>query len=127
MNNNGIILLVDNDLCLNNETQNEFYKRDYTVLTATSYSEARAILKEADPDVIIMEAILPDGDGFDFFKEISGCTTASIVILTSKSDRSDVIRGIKMGCEEYIKKPFRKDVMIARIEALIQWRKRWRA
>jgi len=95
-------------------------------MTATSYSEARTILNEAEPDIIIMEVILPDGNGFNFCTEISSRTGASIVFLTVKSDKKDMIRGIKLGCDEYIQKPFCKDVMIARIEAVMRRRMNFR-
>jgi DNA-binding response OmpR family regulator len=120
MENNGTILLVDNDFYLNNTNQNEFYRRGYVVLTATSYNEARTILNESKPDIIITEIVLPDGNGFSFFSEIS--TEASIVFLTILSDKKDMIKGIKLGCDEYIQKPFCKDVMIARVEAIMRRR-----
>lgn len=122
MENKGTILLVDDDFYLNNANQNEFYRRGYVVLTATSYSEARTILNKAEPDIIIMEATLPDGSGFSFCHEISCHTGASIVFLTIKSDKKDMIKGIRLGCDEYIQKPFSKEVMIARIEAIMRRR-----
>jgi len=126
MENKGTILLVDDDFYLNNTNQNEFYRRGYSVLTATSYSEARTILSESEPDIIIMEVVLPDGNGFNFCNEIINHTRASIVFLTVKSDKNDMIRGIKLGCEEYIQKPFSKDVMVARIEAIMRRRMNFR-
>jgi len=124
MENSGTILLVDNDSYLNNTNQNEFYRRGYVVLTATSYNEARTILNESKPDIIITEIVLPDGNGFSFFSEIS--TEASIVFLTILSDKKDMIKGIKLGCDEYIQKPFCKDVMIARVEAIMRRRMNFR-
>ena len=121
--NNGTILLVDNDLYLNNAIQNEFYRRDYNVIIATSFSGARAILKDIQPDIILMESILPDGDGFDFCRELNGKTTASIVFISSKQDAKDEIEGIKAGCNGYIKKPFRKEIMMVRVEAEMRQRK----
>ena len=122
MENKGTILLVDDDFYLNNTNQNEFYRRGYSVLTATSYSEARTILNESEPDIIIMEVVLPDGNGFNFCNEIISRTEASIVFLTVKSDKKDMIKGIKLGCDEYIQKPFCKNVMIARVEAIMRRR-----
>jgi DNA-binding response OmpR family regulator len=122
MKNKGTILLVDNDLYLNNISQNEFYRRDYAVLTATTYRDARQILNKTEPDVIIMEMALPDGNGLEFFEEITGQTTASVIFLTSQSACCDMISGIKLGCDEYISKPFSKDVMVARVEAVMRRR-----
>ena len=126
MENKGTILLVDDDFYLNNANQNEFYRRGYLVLTATSCNEARAMLKEVEPDIIIMEVVLPDGNGFNFCNEISSRTEASIVFLTIKSDKKDMIRGIKLGCDEYIYKPYCRDVMVARVEAIMRRRVNFR-
>ena len=120
----GTILLVDNDPHQNNAMRCEFSWRDYTVLTATSFGEARAMLTKNEPDLILMEAELPDGDGFDFYKEIRSRTSASIVFITVKSDDRDLVRGLKLGVDEYIKKPFNKEVMAARVDAVMKWRKK---
>jgi len=126
MGNSGVILLIDSDPILNNANQCALHPRGYTVLTATSFSEARALLAETEPDIILIEAILPDGDGFDFCKEIYGTTTASIVFLTSKSDDKDMVRGLELGADEYIRKPCRVDLIIARVEVVMRRRRRGR-
>ena len=118
------IMLIDNDPYQNNAMRCEFSWLGYSMLTATSFGEARAMLEDNEPDLILMEADLPDGDGFDFYKEIRGRTAASIIFLTVKSDDADMIRGLKMGVDEYIKKPFDRKVMVARVENVMKWRRR---
>jgi DNA-binding response OmpR family regulator len=56
---------------------------------------ANRLLFELNPDIIMMEAIFPDGDGFDFCTRIYGATTAGIIFLTVKANTDDVVRGIK--------------------------------
>ena len=123
MDNNGTILLIDNDIYLNNIIQMEFYWRNYMVLTAMSYDEARYILKTAEPDIILMEANLPDGDGFGFLAEVYSKTDAGIIIITNLTDNSHMLQGMKMGCDDYIKKPFHREVMIARVEVVMRRKK----
>jgi len=123
MDNNGTILLIDNDIYLNNIIQMEFYWRDYMVLTAMTYDEARYILKKVKPDIILMEANLPDGDGFGFLAEICSKTDAGIIIITNLTGNSYMIQGLSMGCDDYIKKPFRREVMIARVEVVMRRKK----
>ena len=120
----GTVMLIDNDPYQNNAMRYEFKLQGYSVLTATSFGEARAMLEDNEPDLILMEADLPDGDGFDFYKEIRGRTSASIIFLTVKSDNKDMVRGLKMGVDEYIMKPFDKDVMLARVEVVMKLRKK---
>ena len=124
MDYSGTILLVDNDPYQNNANRCEFSLREYSVLTATSYQEARTMLKKTEPDIILMEAVLPDGNGFEFFREIRGATSACIVFLTIKADSKDEVLGLRLGADEYIKKPFNKALVAARVDVVMQWRKR---
>jgi DNA-binding response OmpR family regulator len=127
MGANGVILLVDDDVRLNNSNRRALEFRRFTVHTATSFTEANRLLFELNPDIIMMEAILPDGDGFDFCTRIYGTTTASIIFLTAKTSADDVVRGIKTGGDEYIEKPCYRDIMIARVENVMRHRKRMAA
>jgi len=120
----GTVLLIDNNEKQNNSNRQALEFRLFKVYTATTYSEARGMIYDLKPDIILMEAELPDGDGFSFCEEVDGTTTASIIFLTSKSDHADEMKGIKLGAYDYIKKPFYKDLMVARVEAVMRRRKR---
>ena len=123
----GTILLVDSDPEVNNRNQCSFYPRGFTVLTATTVALARQILLEYEPDIILMEAILPDGDGFELIKELKSGTSASIIFLTYRADDKDVVKGLNLGATDYIKKPFYSDLLIARVELAMrnrQWGQR---
>ena len=122
MGANGVILLVDDDVKLNISNRRTLEFRRFTVHTATSFTEANRLLFEFNPDIIMMEAILPDGDGFDFCKQIYGATTASIIFLTVKTSADDVARGIKTGGDEYIEKPCCRDILVARVENIMRRR-----
>ena len=114
---------MENDADLNNANRCYFELRRYKVHTATSLTEARSLLGEAQPDIIMMEAVLPDGDGFDFCKEIYGKTQANIIFLTSRTGKIDMVKGMKSGADEYIGKPYCTNVMMARVEAVMRRRK----
>ena len=77
----------------------------------------------AKPDVIVMEAALPDGDGFTFCREIRGQTSAYILFLTGKTDNEDAKQGLRSGGDMYVTKPFHMPELMARIEAAM-WRRR---
>jgi len=112
----GTILFIDSDPEQNNLNQCIFYPRGFTVLTATTIAHARRVLIEHEPDIIMMEAILPDGDGFEFIKELRSITDASIVFLTYRAGDKDVIEGLNLGASDYIKKPFYSDLLVARVD-----------
>ena len=123
MEASGVVLLVEDDEKTNKANRHALEFRRFTVHTATSFAEAHRLLGKLQPDIIMMEVNLPDGDGFDFCKRIYGVTDANIVFLTSKTGNEDMVRGIQAGGDEYINKPYYKDEMIARVEALMRRRK----
>jgi len=125
LGNNGVILLIESDAYTNNANRCIFETQQYTVHTATSFTQARSLLKETKPDIIIMETIMPDGDGFDFCVEIHGMTQANIIFLTFKSEDIDMKKGLKSGGDIYITKPADRDEMVAWVDAIMRRRSCW--
>jgi len=123
MASSGTILLIDNDSDQNISTRSALERKRYTVHTVTDYAEAHKVMREAKPDVIVMEAALPDGDGFTFCREIRGQTSAYILFLTGKTDNEDAKQGLRSGGDMYVTKPFHMPELMARIEAAM-WRRR---
>ena len=116
---------MDSDHEQNNLTQCAFFPRGYTVLTATSIALARQILCEHEPDIILMETTLPDGDGFEFIAELIDATRASILFVTCKADDKDAVKGLRLGASDYIKKPLHRDLLITRVELAMRHRREW--
>ena len=113
----GTILLIDSDSNQNISNQRALERKKFAVHTATDYAEARRIIHEAEPDIIVMEAMLPGGDGFTFCKEIRSLTSAYILFLTCKTDSEDTKLGLNSGGDMYITKPFHMPELMARVEA----------
>ena len=117
MASNGTILLIDSDSSQNISNRGALERRRYTVYTATAIAEARRILGRLKPDMIVMEAALPDGDGFAFCREIRGQTSAYILFLTCKGDSEDTKLGFSAGGDMVMTKPFLMPELMARVEA----------
>jgi DNA-binding response OmpR family regulator len=89
----------------------------YHVLTA---KETVALYHEIKPDVLVLDVMLPDGDGFSIAKQIRRSDARTpIIFLTSKSLPSDVVMGFESGGNDYLKKPFSMEELIIRIKALL--------
>jgi len=116
----GTVLLIDNDTSQNISNYGVLTRQRYTVYTATAFAEARRMIRETKPDVIVMEAELPDGDGFAFCQEIRGQTAAYILFLTSKTSNEDSIKGLRVGGDMYITKPFHMPEFVLRVDAAIR-------
>jgi DNA-binding response OmpR family regulator len=113
---------VDGDTELNNDNQNYFILLGYAAQTAASIIQARSIIRKAEPDIIVMETVLPDGDGFLFCRELCSKTNASVIFLTHKSNDEDLVKGMETGANDYIKKPFQREILSVRVDAVMRRR-----
>jgi len=121
--NHGVILLVEDNVDLNNANRRALELRHYTAHAAFTLAQAREYLKETDPDIILLDVMLPDGDGFAFCNEIRGKTQAHILFLTAKTEHDDMVRGLMTGGDDYITKPFHAEELLTRIGAVMRRRK----
>jgi two-component system OmpR family response regulator len=122
----GTVLLIDNNENQNISNRGVLGRMKYTVHVATSYTEARSMIEEINPDIIVMEAALPDGDGFEFCQEIIAQFSPFIIFLTSKAERGDDLIGLRAGGNVYLTKPYHMPEFVALVEAGIKTRSRWR-
>lgn len=95
----------------------------YDAQTVDTLAKARARLKKAPPELMILDRNLPDGDGVDLLAEIRGdekLGTLPIIILTAQKDVADKIAGLRTGADDYVAKPFNTEELVARVEALLR-------
>ena len=120
---NGIsILLIEDNAGLSDATSRILMRSGYTVHVAGDLRSARELLAEMEPDVILLDVMLPDGDGFEFCREIRDRTRAHIIFITAKSEHKDMLRGLTGGGDAYITKPFHASEMLAKIGAAVRRR-----
>ena len=109
------ILLIEDDPWIGNATKCDFNLDQWNVLYAGSITKAREILRETEPDLILMETVLPDGDGIMFCKELYRETDAKIVFYTSKDLDDGAVKGFRAGASDYIRKPCDKQLLLTRV------------
>jgi len=116
----GMILVVDDndDIATNIKIFLEFH--GFTVITASNGKEALALLATLDnvPDVIVSDIMMPEMDGFDFFKSVSGdsrYSTVPFIFLSAKSSPEDIRLGKVLGVDDYMTKPFNQEDLLASI------------
>ncbi|MDR1193078.1 MAG: response regulator transcription factor [Peptococcaceae bacterium] len=122
MPDKNLILLVEDNKHLNEINRRNLRSAGYEVLTALSLARARECLRDHSPDVILLDVFLPDGSGMDFCREIRGRTSAHILFLTSLDEHNEKIKGLDMGGDDYITKPYRLDELLSRVGAAIRRR-----
>ncbi len=119
--NKRILLVEDNEKILKGNTRLLTWE-GYIVDAATTISEARTFIDANRPNIIILDIMLPDGNGVDFMKtlRLSCAKDIPILLLTGLGSQEDIIEGLRQGCDDYITKPYDFPILLARIEALLR-------
>lgn len=95
-------------------------KEGYSVETARSIREAdRAVGKES-PDLILLDISLPDGNGFEFCQRVKKDSDISVIFLTAREEEADVVKGLDLGADDYVIKPFRNRELVSRIKNVLR-------
>lgn len=122
MKDNGLVVLIEDNKELNIANCRALKIKGYSVLAAQNLLDAEKILSSKEPDIILLDIMLPDGDGMDFCKKIRRKTMAHILFLTAKTEHDDVVKGLLSGGDDYITKPFHPEELIAKIDAVMRRR-----
>ena len=86
-----------------------------TVLTAASVKEAVMVAKQEKPDLMILDVMLPDGDGFSLMEQLRTFTDVPVIFLTAKDEAADKLAGVGLGADDYISKAFMAQVLVLRV------------
>jgi len=113
------ILVVEDDRALNEGIAFALMKEWYVVHKAWSLKEAERKLVQK-MDLILLDINLPDGDGRDFLKNILSGQRVPVLFLTAKDSEEDMLKGFRMGCDDYITKPFSMAVLVMKIGAVLK-------
>jgi DNA-binding response OmpR family regulator len=102
----GVVLLVEDNIDILYANMQALVHDGYTVLTATTLAGAREILKTTAPDVVVLDIMLPDGDGLSFLPELRSVCNAPVLYLTAKDKPEERLAGLLAGGNDYITKPY---------------------
>ncbi len=114
------ILIIDDDEKLNALLTDYLRKYNYSVKTATHPQEGLQTLKREQPDLIILDVMLPEMDGFEVCREIRKEYTTPVIMLTARGEVTDRIVGLELGADDYLPKPFEPRELVARIQTVLR-------
>ena len=121
MKSSSSVLIVEDDANLRLTLQDNLEEQGYAVRVAASVKEGWKALDETPSDVVVLDLMLPDGDGYSFCKRLREKKLPSrVLMLTARSLEEDLVRGFDAGADDYLAKPYRLRELYARIAALVR-------
>lgn len=93
-------------------------RMEYQMLEAGSLAAGRTLLESETPDLLLLDAELPDGSGFDFCREVRLYSDIPILLSSGLAEKARIAEGYGAGCSDYLVKPYLLDTLLERIEAL---------
>lgn len=113
------ILLVEDSLAIIKGLEYSFKQENYNLSIATNLKQASKIIEDKKIDLIILDIGLPDGNGLDFYEDTIKSLNISTIFLTAQDDEETVVKGLNLGADDYITKPFSTKELFARINKII--------
>jgi two-component system KDP operon response regulator KdpE len=98
----------------------ELQWREVEVLGASGGEEALDIVERQKPDIVLLDVGLPDIDGFEVLRQIRAFSDAPVVMLTARDDAMDKVKGLELGADDYVTKPFNHLELMARVRAVLR-------
>jgi len=117
---NKKVLVIDDDEKLNRLLNEYLSQFGFTIIAAAHPKMGLKLIGQDTPDIIILDIMLPDMDGFEVCKEIRKTTDIPIIMLTARGDVTDRIVGLEIGADDYLPKPFEPRELLARIQTILR-------
>ena len=114
------VLVVDDEQRILNFLSSKLKVSGYEVLTASNGAEALEQVQAQEPDLVVLDIMMPKMDGFETLKELRTFSSVPVIILSAKGSNVDKVKGLELGADDYLAKPFSPDELIARVEAVMR-------
>lgn len=113
------VLLVEDNLSIAKGLIYAFKQNEFEVSHAQNIKEAENMLKAEKYNIIILDIMLPDGNGFELYEKIKQDYFTPCIFLTARDDEDDIVKGLELGAEDYMTKPFSTRELIARMNKIL--------
>lgn len=117
---NYTVMIIDDESQMRDLVRSFLQLEQYKVIEASDGAHALSLLTYASPDLFIVDVMMPFMDGFTFAEKVKSVSEAPIIFLSAKGDEWDKVRGLKLGGDDYIVKPFHPEELLARVESVLR-------
>jgi two-component system alkaline phosphatase synthesis response regulator PhoP len=115
------ILIADDEERMRSLLRNYLSQEGYRVLTAGNGREALLLARREKPDVVLLDVMMPEMDGFEFLRLYRAENPdGAVIIITARVDDADAVLGLELGADDYVTKPFSPRVLVARVRAMLR-------
>lgn len=114
------ILVVEDEEEILDFVRRYLLREKYTIITAGNGQEALRMIREQEPDLIILDLMLPIMDGLEVIRQMRKEHVTPILILSARADETDRVVGLELGADDYVTKPFSPRELVARVKALLR-------
>lgn len=117
------VLIVDDEIDILELVEFNLLKQGYRTLTAKNGEEALRLTRQKNPDAIILDLMLPGISGLEVCRTLKSDTTSKdipIIMLTARGEEEDIVRGLEMGADDYVTKPFSPKILVARLKSVLR-------
>ena len=114
------LLIVDDEPAILETVETKMRREGYSTFTADSAEEALRLFRRVRPDLVILDVMLPGRSGFDLCRTIRKDSTTPILFLSARADEGDRVKGLELGADDYLAKPFNLGELAARVKAILR-------
>ena len=115
-----LVLVVDDEIRLTGLVRMNLESEGVRVITASNGREALDLIREEMPEVVILDVMMPGMDGFETLRRIRTASQVPVIMLTAKDEENDRIKGLELGADDYVGKPFSHRELISRVRAVLR-------
>ena len=114
------ILLIEDEESISEPLERALGREGFDVVTAATAAEGRERFREDGADLVLLDVMLPDGDGRDILREIRSVSRTPVVMLTARGQELERVLGLELGADDYVTKPFSAAELAARVRAVLR-------
>ena len=114
------IMVVDDEKRLVSLVESYLSQEGYRVVTAHNGKDALAVARREKPDLIVLDVMMPEMDGYEFLRKHRADNNTPIILLTARVDDEEKVIGLEVGADDYMTKPFRPRELVARVRAVLR-------
>lgn len=120
MSTEPLVLAVDDEAGILRLIKLELTTQGFRVVTASSGEEALRVAEEQRPDIALLDIVMPEMTGLEVMRRLRERSSIPVILLTAKGSESDKVRGLELGADDYLAKPFSPDELSARVRAVLR-------